>query len=212
MLSYPLIGSYGDYALLEVSYMGSGPRYVFAEKNKLLIVYAKAAASSNNLLRVEQEANARYIYHYLTARGWTLQAISGVLGNFDRECKMNPGAWENMNVTTGQQSGYGIAQWTPSADTFLSWAGLNATSANAMATNNPKLLMDKQLEYLLFSMQPVGNPHQGWYPTLPAAEDRFNRLPPSDNSVRNLTWNEFISSTKNPGDFSNSVQRHLFTI
>jgi len=33
--SYPHIGNYGDYILLEVSYMGSGPRYVFAEKARL---------------------------------------------------------------------------------------------------------------------------------------------------------------------------------
>jgi len=201
-------GTYGNNSLL-VSNIGGGSwnnRFMstggVAKKLSDGTVYAKAAVSSNNLLDYQKEANVRYIYDYLIASGWTLQAISGVLGNIQRECEMNPGAWENLNVTTGSKSGYGIAQWTPSGTTFLSWASLDATSVNTMATNNPKQLLDKQLEYLLFSMQLTGgsNPHQGWYPTL--AGPHFNKLPPNDNSVRNLTWNEFISSTKNPGDLA----------
>lgn len=63
------------------------------------------------LTQEEMETNARYIYNYLGSRGWTVNAIAGMLGNMQTESSINPGIWEGLNAGTGP--GYGLVQWTP---------------------------------------------------------------------------------------------------
>lgn len=63
------------------------------------------------LTREEMETNARYIYNYLGSRGWTVNAIAGMLGNMETESTINPGIWEGLNAGSGP--GYGLVQWTP---------------------------------------------------------------------------------------------------
>lgn len=91
------------------------------------------------LSQSEMENNAAYIYYYLSVRGWSDNAIAGMLGNMETESTMNPGIWENL--TSGNTSGgLGIVQWTP-ASLLLNWAserGLSATD------------MDTQLKYLIY--------------------------------------------------------------
>ena len=50
---------------------------------------------SNNkyLTQGEMESNAKEIYTYLSDKGWTINAISGMLGNMQRESTINPGLW-----------------------------------------------------------------------------------------------------------------------
>lgn len=36
------------------------------------------------------QVNARYIWAYLQAKGWTLNAVAGVLGNMQSESSINP--------------------------------------------------------------------------------------------------------------------------
>lgn len=67
------------------------------------------------------EKNAQYIYDFLRDEGFTKEAACAVLGNFESESTFNPAIWENLNVISGNHSGYGIAQWTP-ATYFLQWA------------------------------------------------------------------------------------------
>lgn len=66
------------------------------------------------LSRSEMETNARYIYNYLGSRGWSVNAIAGMLGNFQSESTVNPGIWQSLRVE-GDPSGhgYGLVQWTP---------------------------------------------------------------------------------------------------
>lgn len=46
---------------------------------------------SSQALTLEQEqVNARYIWAYLQAKGWTLNAVAGVLGNMQSESSINP--------------------------------------------------------------------------------------------------------------------------
>lgn len=67
----------------------------------------------------EQQTNALYIYNYLIKRGWTLNAIAGMLGNMQTESTINPGIWQNLDE--GNTSlGYGLVQWTPSTK-YTSW-------------------------------------------------------------------------------------------
>lgn len=58
----------------------------------------------------EQVNNATYIYNYFIARGWTSQAIAGMLGNMVSESGIKPDIWEY-----GGGDGYGLVQWTPSS-------------------------------------------------------------------------------------------------
>lgn len=63
------------------------------------------------LSQADMETNAKYIYNYLGARGWSVNAIAGMLGNFQTESHINPGIWEGLNEGTGP--GFGLVQWTP---------------------------------------------------------------------------------------------------
>jgi hypothetical protein len=38
--------------------------------------------------------NAQYIWEYFGSRGWTINAVAGLLGNLDRESGMSPCVWE----------------------------------------------------------------------------------------------------------------------
>lgn len=49
--------------------------------------------------------NANQLYSYLSARGWSLNAIAGTLGNLQKESGLNP--WSSGS------GGYGLAGWTP---------------------------------------------------------------------------------------------------
>lgn len=67
----------------------------------------------------QMQDNAKYVYSYLSARGWSNNAIYAMLGNFQAESKINPGIWQSLregNVS----GGYGLVQWTP-ATKFLEW-------------------------------------------------------------------------------------------
>lgn len=66
------------------------------------------------LSQAEMENNAEIIYGYFNNQGWTLEAICGMLGNFQRESTINPGIWQNLMVA--ESNGYGLAQWTPSTN------------------------------------------------------------------------------------------------
>lgn len=82
-----------------------------------------AITSSNEYLgehSQEQIENAQYIMNYLRKRGWTRNAIAGMLGNIQTESTVNPGIWQSLNQ--GDMSvGFGLVQWTP-ASKYTSWA------------------------------------------------------------------------------------------
>lgn len=61
------------------------------------------------LSQSEMETNARYIWNYLGTKGWSLNAVAGMLGNMEKESTINPGLGEKGY----SQSGFGLTQWTP---------------------------------------------------------------------------------------------------
>lgn len=79
--------------------------------------YGSYYNESVSLGQAQKEVNAYYIYKYLSAKGWTLQAISGILGNIEHESAINPGRWQSDTVGTG---GYSLTQWTP-ASKYIDW-------------------------------------------------------------------------------------------
>ena len=82
--------------------------------------YGSYIGESVALTSSQMLLNARYIYSYLIDRGWSLNAICGMLGNLQAESSMNPGRWQSNDV--GNTSlGYGLVQWTPSTK-YTEWA------------------------------------------------------------------------------------------
>lgn len=46
--------------------------------------------SSNSLTMAQMQVNAQYIWSALSQAGWTLNAVSGILGNMQSESAINP--------------------------------------------------------------------------------------------------------------------------
>ncbi len=159
------------------------------DKEECGIVYAKA---TGYLTVAEQEENAIYIYNYLSDRGWTKEAICGLLGNIQEECTMNPGAWQDDNNVS---MGYGIVQWTRADEKILEWMGFkNAASANAYAINYPKEMLTAQLELIILTSDPdLGYESMEWYGTM--GKERYDA--PYD-----MTFKEYISSTCDVGEMA----------
>ena len=92
-----------------------------------------AVTSGNFWLNQEQmEGNASYIWEKLSAQGWTIQAVSGMLGNMQSESTINPGIWQNLDPSN-PELGYGLTQWTPSTK-YTDWCaqqGLNPSDMDS---------------------------------------------------------------------------------
>lgn len=143
----------------------------------------------------QPKMNAEYIYSYLSACGWTVEAICGLLGNISRECKLNPGAWQNMN---DYGLGYGIVQWSPGKD-FLEFVDCSVEKVNDLADNDPVLLMDMQLDYLLETLKPG----QGiWLTDSKFTSPHYAKLPLSHGTPEKMTTEEFIESDCDPRDLA----------
>ena len=96
--------------------------------------------NSYNITLDEMKPNAQYIYQYLSAKGWTLNAVAGLLGNAQVESKMSPYMWQgtiqgsiinsdgthtlNTSVLSGKNPGYGLVQWTPYTK-YTDWCDQN---------------------------------------------------------------------------------------
>lgn len=108
---------------------GAGSAYTFqgfiynpkggqpAEDN---LVVDKSLVTSKNepITNDEMHYNALYIYGYLKARGWSINAIAGMLGNMQHESSINPGRFEGGGYyggtwVSGDGPGLGLVQWTP---------------------------------------------------------------------------------------------------
>lgn len=69
----------------------------------------------------EQKNNAKIIYSYLKGKGWSINAICGMLGNMQSESTINPAIWQSLIVGSGGGGGFGLVQWTPYTN-FTNWA------------------------------------------------------------------------------------------
>lgn len=61
----------------------------------------------------EANDNIMEIYNYFTALGWSLEAISGMIGNMVAESGLNPWRWQSDRVN--YSGGYGLVQYTPAS-------------------------------------------------------------------------------------------------
>lgn len=93
----------------------------------------------------QMSANAQYILSYLLARGWTKNAICGMLGNMQRESTINPGIWQNLDEGN-TELGFGLVQWTP-ATKLQNWCIQHDLDYKKM---------DSQLKRILYEVDNVG--------------------------------------------------------
>ena len=70
-----------------------------------------------------QLETAQQIWHYFTSRGWTPEAVAGLLGNMQSESGIIADRWESDKVGDLAR-GYGLVQWTP-ATKYIDWAKQN---------------------------------------------------------------------------------------
>ena len=123
-------------------------------------VYTRVTSGADSLGDDQMETNAEYIYNYLKKKGFTKNAICGILGNMNSESTINPAVWQSLN---DMYLGYGLVQWDD-GKLFIDWAkkegvisAATAEAVNSLAYSNPKKLMDAELDYLIVSMNTVGN-------------------------------------------------------
>lgn len=64
----------------------------------------------------ERQTNALWVANYFREKGWTDNAIAGMLGNMHAESTINPARWESNTDWRAQginSKGFGLTQWTP---------------------------------------------------------------------------------------------------
>jgi GH25 family lysozyme M1 (1,4-beta-N-acetylmuramidase) len=110
------------------------------------MVYSSNAA----LTQAQMQVNAQYILNYLTSRGWTPQAVCGVLGNAQTESYVNPGVWQGLN-SSNTSGGFGLLQWTPSTK-LTDWCAAQTPALDPTQ-------MDSQLQRIIWEV----NNNQQWY-------------------------------------------------
>ena len=128
--------------------------------------------------------NANQIYGILSKRGWTINAVCGLLGNIGAESSYNPwrwqsddplNSWDKDTISNSAYHGYGLVQWTP-AGSYID----NAKSYSGYAPNyNDKAGSPSDGIAQITYMDDGGG---GYYPTSGYPE----------------TYDEFKSSTKSP--------------
>jgi hypothetical protein len=117
-----------------------------------------------------KEVNVWIITAYFRQRGWTDNAIAGMLGNMDIESFINPAQSEVGSGLSDTRYGFGLVQWTgTSRISFQDWAGAD------WETN-----YDKQLERIMYEY------NGGYTQWIPVAEYNY------------MTFQQFAASTQSP--------------
>ncbi len=107
--------------------------------------------SSNRLTDEQQKVNARYILKALGNKGFTLNAVCGMLANMQDESYLNPGCWQNHNV--GRGPGYGLVQW----DNFTKYTNWCSGDPSTMDNNISRIIyeLDHGLQYIKTKAYPL---------------------------------------------------------
>lgn len=156
--------------------------------------YGNTYSTSNPLDLNQMSVNAKYIYKYLSAKGWSLNAIAGMLGNMQAESSINPGRWQSDRVL-GDASGhgYGLVQWTPYTK-YTEWCSSNGYLDPSM--------MDTNLARIIYEVE---NGIQ-WIATSDYSLS-FKEFSTSKQSVEYLA-KAFLLCYERPADQSTSAQNY----
>lgn len=112
--------------------------------------------NSNTYLSLAQmKNNAIYIANWLHKRGWTFEAIAGVLGNMQTESNMNPGIWESLDEGNTTR-GFGLVQWTP-ATKLIEWADKNGLDYTDIDTQLLRIIyeLENGLQFYATEAYPI---------------------------------------------------------
>lgn len=99
-----------------------------------------------SLTQEQRQQNAREIWGYFQQRGWTLESVSGMLGNMQIESGINPGQWEEQYPIYGA-GGFGLVQWTPWSN-FSDWAGADWETNYTKQLDRIKYELDNGLQWI----------------------------------------------------------------
>lgn len=146
--------------------------------------------TGNYFLNLSQmQVNATYLYGLLDAKGWTLQAISGLLGNTQTESTHNPGIWQNL--AAGKGPGYGLTQWTPYTK-YINWCESQGLTPSQMESAVARLTYE------------VENPSEQWvvHSSYPLTFPQFIK---STESPRYLAMT-FLNNYEMPGDLNQPIR------
>ena len=122
------------------------------------------------LTKSQMTSNAQYILSYLRTRGWTKNAVCGMLGNMESESTINPGIWQSLKENN-MSGGFGLVQWTP-ASKYIDWANSHGLAINQI---------DSQLKRIIYEVE---NKVQ-WYGTSQYPMT-FSEFATSTNTAYNL--------------------------
>ena len=78
------------------------------------------------LTETQMQGNAAEVRNFFAGKGWSLNAIAGMLGNMESESNINPGIWQSLEEGN-YDGGFGLVQWTP-ATNYTDWATENGYS------------------------------------------------------------------------------------
>lgn len=122
-----------------------------------------------------QYENMQLVMRYFLDKGWTRNAIAGMLGNMMVESSVNPWRFQSSTITwddpaaiIAYDGGMGLTQWTP-ARKYYEWAiaeGLDPKSGYSMCD---------RIYY-----------------------EQLNNLQWSTDNILNYTWNDYVNSTESP--------------
>lgn len=88
--------------------------------------YGSYWGESAALTSDQMEVSAFYVFSALINKGWTPEAIAGLLGNMQHESSINPGRWQSDDVGNVSM-GYSLVQWTPSTN-YTEWCAAEGRS------------------------------------------------------------------------------------
>lgn len=142
------------------------------------------------------ENNALIIRDYFTSQGWSINAISALLGNMQPESGINPARWENDDVGN-LSGGFGLVQWTP-ATKLINW--ISAQYMGGFLPNDDYTDGNNQLARLLYELD---NGLQ--YSSTPQFEENFAEWSISNKKPGYLAA-AFMKNYEKPLDQSWNVQ------
>lgn len=108
------------------------------------------------LTMTEMTVNGNFILNYLMSRGWTKNAVCGMLGNMQSESSINPARWQSDNPWPSYTSGFGLVQWTPYQN-YMNWVNGTSWAYNSMEGNLERILYEVEngLQWITKSSYPI---------------------------------------------------------
>ncbi len=127
---------------------------------------------------------ATTIWRYLVNKGWSKEAVAGILGNKQSESGIIPDRWES-DLQGNMSGGYGLVQWTP-ASKFINWANGNGYDYKSL---------DAQLKRIEWE---VVNEQQWFHPNMSFKQFTQQTVSPEQSAILFITYYERPANSNQP--------------